>query len=149
VSDSTEQLVEVLSGADVVISAVTSELIPQQKSLFAAAKVAGVKRVVPCDFGTPGVRGVRELTDEKLVIRDFVKGLGVGYTFIDVGWWMQLSLPAGTNSHSLLGPASHEIYGNVQTLMLVTNLNHIGDYVARIIADERTSVRRCLGKAKQ
>lgn len=64
VSDSTEQLVEVLSGADVVISAVTSELIPQQKSLFAAAKMAGVKRVVPCDFGTPGVRGVRELTDE-------------------------------------------------------------------------------------
>lgn len=51
---------------------------------------------------------------------------------------MQLSLPAGTNSHSLLGPASHEVYGNVQTLMLVTNLNHIGDYVARIIADERT-----------
>lgn len=62
-SDSLEKLKEALSGVDVLISAVNAEIILSQKTLLAAAKKAGVKRVVPCDFGTPGARGVRDLHD--------------------------------------------------------------------------------------
>ena len=39
-------------------------VILQQKNLVLAAKAAGVKRFVPCDFGTPGAQGVRELLDQ-------------------------------------------------------------------------------------
>lgn len=137
-SDSVETLKEALSGVDVLISVVTAEAILAQKPLLAAAKEAGVKRVIPCDFGTPGVRGVRDLHDAKLTIRDYIKELGVGYTFIDVGWWMQLLVPEGTNSPSLLGPWSLEIYGAGDKKMLLTDLEDIGIFVARIVADERT-----------
>ncbi|KAI0918061.1 hypothetical protein AcW1_007035 [Taiwanofungus camphoratus] len=137
-SDSLEKLKEALSGVDVLISAVNAEIILSQKTLLAAAKKAGVKRVVPCDFGTPGARGVRDLHDMKLEIRDFIKDLGLGYTFIDVGWWMQLCLPSSSTVRSYMGPLSHEFYGAGDKKMLATNADHIGDYVAKIVVDDRT-----------
>ena len=57
-ADSVEQLTHVLQGVDIDISAVDAFVIPQQKNLAHAAKAAGVKRFVPCDFGTPGAQGV-------------------------------------------------------------------------------------------
>jgi len=137
-SDNIEKLTQVLAGVDVLISVVTAEAILAQKLLIAAAKAAGVKRVIPCDFGTPGKRGVRDLNDKKLTIREYIKELGVGYTFIDIGWWMQLVVPAGSNSPTMLGPWGDEIYGPGDKKMLLTDLEHIGQYVAMIIADERT-----------
>lgn len=137
-SDSVEQLKTVLTGVDILLSVVHFDVVLAQKSLFAAAKEAGVKRVIPCDFATPGAKGARQLHDEKLAVRDYIKELGVGYTFIDVGWWMQLSTSAGTHSPSMLGPASYEIYGTGDKKLLLTDLNNIGKFVARILADERT-----------
>ncbi|KAF9816011.1 hypothetical protein IEO21_04261 [Rhodonia placenta] len=122
-SDSVEQLKTVLTGVDILLSVVHFDVVLAQKSLFAAAKEAGVKRVIPCDFATPGAKGVRQLHDEKLAVRDYIKELGVGYTFIDVGWWMQLST---------------SIYGTGDKKLLLTDLNNIGKFVARILADERT-----------
>ncbi|OCH86118.1 NAD(P)-binding protein [Obba rivulosa] len=135
---SLNELRDLLSDVDVLISTVIFELIREQKPLLIAAKDVGVKRVIPCDFGTPGKRGVRDLHDAKLYIRDFVKQLGIGYTFIDVGWWMQLALPYRSTSQSPRRIQSHEVYGGGDKKMLLTNLDHIGDYVARIVADERT-----------
>ena len=37
---------------------------------------------------------------QKLGIREYVKGLGVGYTIIDVGWWMQICLPLPLRSQA-------------------------------------------------
>ena len=49
---------------DILISAVYALLINDQKGIIRAAKELGtVKRVIPCDFGTPGARGVRDLHD--------------------------------------------------------------------------------------
>ncbi|KAH9888501.1 NAD-P-binding protein [Cubamyces lactineus] len=136
--DGVEKLTSALAGVDVLISAVTAFVVEHQKDVFRAAKAAGVKRVVPCDFGTPGARGIRKLHDQKLAIRDFVKELGVPYTFIDVGWWMQLSLPLPERSKSFMKTASYEVYGSGDNRMLMTDLEHIGTYVARIVADPRT-----------
>ncbi|KAI8978174.1 NAD-P-binding protein [Trametes punicea] len=136
--DGVEKLTHNLAGVDILISAVAAWVIQDQKDAFLAAKAAGVKRVVPCDFGTPGARGVRLLHDQKLAIRDFIKDLGLPYTFIDVGWWMQLALPLPERSASPMKASSYEVYGAGDDRMLLTDLNHIGTYVARIVADPRT-----------
>jgi len=136
--DSADKLKAVLSGVDILISAVQVSVLEQQKILFTAAKEVGVKRVIPCDFGTPGARGVRPMSDIKFDIRDSVQALGVGYTFIDVGWWMQLSLPYKPDSQSLLAPWSHNIYGDGTQKFLVTDYHNIGKFVARVVADDRT-----------
>ena len=62
--DSVEKLTEALAGVDVFISAVVAWLIEDQKVAIRAAKAAGVKRFIPCDFATPGERGIRELHDQ-------------------------------------------------------------------------------------
>ncbi|KAI9058256.1 NAD-P-binding protein, partial [Trametes sanguinea] len=129
---------EALADVDVIISAVSPWAIEAQRDIFRAAKAAGVKRVVPCDFATPGRKGVRVLHDQKLAVRDFIKELGVPYTFIDVGWWMQVALPLPERSTSLMKTLSHTVFGQGDNKMLLTNLDHIGTYVARIVADSRT-----------
>ncbi|RPD58082.1 NAD-P-binding protein [Lentinus tigrinus ALCF2SS1-7] len=140
IHDDVKQLEAVLRDVDVLISAVPGWLIREQKDIFRAAKEAGVKRVVPSDFGTPGAKGIRALHDTKLEIREFIQALGVGYTFVDVGGWMQGWLPLPSRS-SMSDEAKQVGYtylddGSVQTL--VTDRRHIGTHVARIIADPRT-----------
>ncbi|EMD32157.1 hypothetical protein CERSUDRAFT_109048 [Gelatoporia subvermispora B] len=135
---SVNELRDLLSDVDILISTVLFELIREQKPLLTAAKNVGVKRVIPCDFGTPGKRGIRDLHDAKLCIRDFVKQLGIGYTFVDVGWWMQLLLPSSTASQAQSTARNREIYAKGDKKLLVTNLDHIGDYLVRILKDERT-----------
>jgi hypothetical protein len=58
-----EQLVEQLQGIDVVISTVFHTCLRGQIPLAKAAKKAGVKRFIPCNFGTPGIRGVVRAND--------------------------------------------------------------------------------------
>ncbi|KAI0364826.1 NAD-P-binding protein [Pilatotrama ljubarskyi] len=137
-TDDSSNLKEFLVGVDILISAVSAWSLEDQKGIFRAAKEVGIKRVVPCDFATPGDKGVRQLHDEKLAIRDFIKELGVPYTFIDVGWWMQLSLPLPSRSKASRKESTYELHGDGTKKMLVTDLRHIGAYVARIIADPRT-----------
>lgn len=57
-------LVNLLTGTDIVISAIFAYVLPEQIPLASAAKKAGVKRFIPCHFGTacpPG--GVMLLRD--------------------------------------------------------------------------------------
>ncbi|RPD58088.1 NAD-P-binding protein [Lentinus tigrinus ALCF2SS1-7] len=140
IHDSIDKLKATLSGVDILISVVLAWLIPDQKDIFRAAKEVGVKRVVPCDFGTPGVRGLRTLHDSKLDIRAFIQELGVSYTFIDIGWWMQFWLPLPSRS-TVSDAAKMMAYtyledGSAKTL--VTDYRHTGLFVARIVADPRT-----------
>ncbi|KAI0657641.1 NAD-P-binding protein [Cubamyces menziesii] len=136
--DSVEKLTEALAGVDIFISTVVPWLIMDQKVAILAAKAAGVKRVIPCDYATPGERGLRQLHDQKLAVRDFIKDIQVPYTFVDVGWWMQLSLPMPERSSGLMKERMNILYGEGNNRTLVTDLNHIGTYMARIIADPRT-----------
>ena len=62
-SDGVEKLANTIGGVDIVIGTVSGWAILQQKELIQAAEQVGVRRFVPCDFATPGARGVRMLTD--------------------------------------------------------------------------------------
>ena len=81
---------------------------------------------------------------QKLAIHEYIKELGVPYTFIDVGWWAEQLLPKsmhtkGTDRISQeIWRMSHTIVGDGTAPNLVTLVDHIGIYVARIIADPRT-----------
>lgn len=64
----------------------------------------------------------------------------MGYTFIDVGWWTQtfLPLPTWTPVPAQIKEATWRVCGTGDAPILVTNLDLIGVYVARVVADERT-----------
>ncbi|KAL5521725.1 hypothetical protein ACEPAF_2473 [Sanghuangporus sanghuang] len=95
---SVDQVAERLRGADTVISAIFELQLQLQRPLADACKKAGVKRLIPCDWGPACMRGVRRMLDEKLDIQEYIKKTGVGYTFIDVGWWYVLPLPSETGT---------------------------------------------------
>ncbi|KAI0705991.1 NAD(P)-binding protein [Cerioporus squamosus] len=139
-TDDYEKLKQLLQGVDVLISAVDAQAVDQQREIFRAAKEVGVQRVVPCDFATPGTKGHRLQADVKLDVREYLKELGVGRTIIDVGWWMQFFLPLPLRS--AVPPHVKEmtwaIHGSGEGRNLLTNLHHIGTFVAKIIADPRT-----------
>ena len=59
-----DDLVRLLTGTDVLISAVTAAALPDQVFLADAAKKAGVGRFVPCTFATAAPpRGVMKLRE--------------------------------------------------------------------------------------
>ncbi|THH04407.1 hypothetical protein EW145_g5541 [Phellinidium pouzarii] len=141
---SSEQLAEVLNGVDIVISTIEWTQLQLQRPLIDASKKAGVKRFIPCDWGTAGAHGIRNLHDKKLGERDYIKEIGLGYTFIDVGWWMQLTLPiidVAKAEYPMLFDASRTIYGSGNVKNAVTDRRDIGSFVARIITDARTQDR--------
>ena len=113
-----DELVALFKGADIVVSALTAYLLDTQRPLFAAAKDAGVKRVVPCDWSShapPGAMLLQDmvcvvhipacssirLTDrqfQKYDIQKYIRELGLGYTVIEVGIWLQVSRFLSSNS---------------------------------------------------
>ncbi|TDL15979.1 NAD-binding protein [Rickenella mellea] len=138
VDDST---VDALRGLDIVISATDYSTISAQKQLVDAAKKAGVKRFIPNDWATPCVRGVRQYyDDQKGVIQDYIREIGLGYTFIDVGIWHQMLPPADKSKEFYPGHIEGftKLYdeGNVKNAF--TDIRDIGTFVARIIDDPRT-----------
>lgn len=57
------ELVSVLDGIDIVISAIHYQSLADEIPLSNAAKAAGVGRYVPCFFATVGPRGIMQLRD--------------------------------------------------------------------------------------
>ncbi|EJD05569.1 NAD-binding protein [Fomitiporia mediterranea MF3/22] len=136
-----DQIIEPLKGIDIVISTISFEDIQHQKRLADACKRIGVKRLVPNDWGTSCVRGLRQLHDEKLAIHDYIKEIGLGYTFIDVGWWL-ITLPyADPSKNPGFAEFLKPFYGTGNVKCAVTDRRDIGKFVARILADERTQNR--------
>jgi len=135
-------LVAELRGVDAVVSTVLPfGEGPVQEALVRAAKEAGVKRFVPSDWATPCVPGVMRLHDVKAEIHDLIKELGLGYTFIDVGWWTQGLATFVDPAKSYLpqiAEYSVKLWGPGDVKTAATDLRDIGPYVARILADPRT-----------
>lgn len=167
-TDPPAKLAEHLQGVDVLLSTINAEATLQQKPIFKAAVDAGVRQLVPCDFGTPGVKGVRYLHDlvslalrlvlstlsgmltnalQKLEVREYIEELTAAsggrstYTFVDVGWWMQLAVPGTAAAPTALGPLADEYYTSDDKPCLLTDVDHIGPWVARIVGDPRTANR--------
>ncbi|TRM70583.1 hypothetical protein BD626DRAFT_544855 [Schizophyllum amplum] len=133
-----ERLREILTGADCAIATLPADCIEAQKDIVEAAKAVGVKRFVPDDFATEAPKGVMYLHDQKLVIREYIKKSGLGYTFIEVGYWMQTVLPWPAQLTGFLADITRQVVGTGDMPLALTDLAHIGDYVARIIKDDRT-----------
>lgn len=134
-----EELKEVLTGVDTLISTTYFSAIMSQVRMFDAAKAAGVKRVVPDDFATSAPRGIMLLHDQKLAVRDHLLRIEQPATFIEVGYWMQLVAPfPASRSGDPVAQRSYPVYGNGDTATAVTDYDHIGDHVVRIIQDQRT-----------
>ncbi|KAJ7024454.1 hypothetical protein C8F04DRAFT_1131378 [Mycena alexandri] len=137
-----EDLVDVLSGVDVVISAVSSETELAQIQLATAAKEAGVKRFIPCAFITiapPG--GVMALRDRKEEVYQHIRKLYLPYTIIDVGYWYQISfptIPSGRVDYAATIKPNVTIHCGGKASNTLIDLKDIGRFVARIIKDPRT-----------
>ncbi|KAI1775535.1 isoflavone reductase family protein [Hypoxylon cercidicola] len=139
-----EDLVKVLAGIDVVISCIVFSSLEDQIPLAEAAKQAGVGRFVPCDFGTPTTRGVMNLHDRKDDVLAAVQRLRLPYTVIDVGWWIENtvpSIPSGRTDHAV-NKLVDVIPGDGTVPIAYTSLTDVGVYVAKIIADPRTLNRK-------
>ncbi|KAI1208502.1 NAD(P)-binding protein [Annulohypoxylon truncatum] len=141
-----EELVKILTGADVVISCIVFSSFNDQIPLAEAAKEAGVKRFVPCDFATPAPRGVMILQDQKQDILAAVQRLYLPYTVIDVGWWSLQYVPAvpsGRTKHVIIDVVNVRP-GDGTVPISFTDLPDIGVYVAKIIVDPRTLNKKVL-----
>ncbi|KAJ6459995.1 hypothetical protein C8R45DRAFT_843061 [Mycena sanguinolenta] len=142
-----EELVCILTGVDVFISAIDAMGQAAQLQLVRAAKKAGVKRFVPCAFVTiapPG--GVMALRDSKEEVYQEIRKQFVPYTIIDVGFWYQLSfptLPSGRIDYAALVKPKVEIHAGGNAPTMLTDLRDIGPFVARIIKDPRT-LNKCV-----
>ena len=147
-------LTRLLDRVDTVISTVLGASTGQTNLIY-AAKAANVKRFVPSEFAWEVPRGVITMldsvcfysatflgtdeNDQKLDDRELIKKLGLGYTFIQIGWWTHALVPY---SHKLelsrfeKLPSTFIADGNQK--VACTALKNIGKFVARIIADPRT-----------
>ncbi|KAI1642376.1 isoflavone reductase family protein [Daldinia loculata] len=135
-----DDLVKTVKGIDIIISCIVFSSLGDQIPLAEAAKQAGVKRFVPCNFSTPAPRGVMDMHDEKDDILAAIQRLYLPYTVIDVGWWIDQSVPAipsGRTDHVSI-KVLDIIPGDGSVPMAYTNLPDIGTFVAKIIADPRT-----------
>lgn len=155
-----DKLIEVLSGVDVVISAIFFGSLEDEIPLANAAKAAGVKRFVQSAFMVVipprGVVDFREKVtnpqtsfflymlisfqkDENL---SYIQKIRLPYTYIDAGWWYQITLPRLPSGRlDYLLPASQPeqpigLDGNVPSAL--ADIRDVGRYVAKVIADPRT-----------
>ncbi|KAJ6142771.1 hypothetical protein N7471_002224 [Penicillium samsonianum] len=137
-----DELIKLLSGIDVVISAIGPTAQLDQIPLATAAKAAGVKRFIPCGFITVAPpKGVMWLRDQKEDVYNHIRELSLPYTIIDVGWWFQVAVPrvpSGRVDYAVMNPDANAIIGDGDQLSGLTDLRDVGRYVARIIVDPRT-----------
>jgi hypothetical protein len=155
-TDGPEKLDQLFSGSDVVISTVNSEAHLDQKILVDAAKRANVKRFIPSDFGIVRVPGVNDIFDKVkshfmkslngtsdlawqiLEIRKYIEDSGVPHTYIDVGFWYQITVPYRGAVKGPIPELVREFYGDGEKKTSMVNRERIGLFVAQIIADPRT-----------
>jgi len=119
------------SNVDIIVSTLHFSQILNQIPLLKLAKSAGVRRFVPCDWGTASdPEGEMVLREVKESVRQSVRESQIPYTFIDVGYWFQVAVPEVFTIDYCFGD------GNVKTAL--TDLPDIGKFVARILLDDRT-----------
>jgi hypothetical protein len=163
ISSPVEELVPLLHGVDIFISAISGMALLEQMGIVTAAKRAGVKRFVPCAFATVcPAGGVMRLRDEvnprnptsemiriltrstilqKEQVLNLIKQLFLPFTFIDVGYWYQFSfppLPSGKTDKYMFPGMNSKMRVDGTVPNLITDLRDVGRFVARIVTDERT-----------
>lgn len=74
-----------------------------------------------------------------MAIREYIRSLNVPHTFIEIGWWIQIAFPypPGPNNGGPLESTLNTIYGDGNQKNALTDMQRIGDIVARVLLDER------------
>ena len=137
---SQETIVAALTDIDILISAIGPMDQLEQIPLATAAKTAAVRRFLPCAAITVIPVGIHRIRDQKEEVYNHVKRLGLSYTIVDVGWWYQISfpsLPSGKVDYAV-GIPNQKIPGDGTQGSALTDLRDIGQYMAKIVQDERT-----------
>lgn len=144
-SDSPAKLADLLENIDTVILAIFAFDVGVEAPLVQAASMAGVKRFVPCGFGTPCPRGgIMALRDLKEEVHDQIFALKLGFTIIDVGYWYEISyprVPSGKFDYATMLARNQVIEGGTAPNMLIAKKD-VGPITAEIIKDERTLNKR-------
>lgn len=143
-TDSPEKLAGVLKDIDTLILTIFAFDVGIEANIIQAASTAGVKRFVPCAFGTPCPRGIMSLRDLKEDVHDMIFRQKVGFTIIDVGYWYEISyprVPSGKFDSASLVARNQIIEGGTAPNMLIAKKD-IGAITAEIIKDERTLNKR-------
>ncbi|KAK1656501.1 hypothetical protein BDP81DRAFT_364641 [Colletotrichum phormii] len=139
---SIEAISGVVANVDVVISCLTLFSFQEEMNLIEASSKANVGRYIPSFWGPAcAPRGVMMLRDKKQEFLDRIWDLHLPYTVVDVGWWYQLTLPAlpsGRFRPMVEEYSTTHIIGDGNTPWALTNNRDIGNFVSRIIADQRT-----------
>jgi uncharacterized protein YbjT (DUF2867 family) len=138
-SATVDKLATALANTDVVLSVVGINLLKDgQLKLVEAAKKAGVKRIIPSEFGLDmgklGRGGPVPPWDFKLDVQDAVKKSGLEYTLVESGLFGDYLSPfAGidTATKTLTAPGSFE------TRLTISPLADVGKQVADLIVSGR------------
>ena len=140
-----EALVPMLKGIDIVISSIFPLDVADQIPLIDASVSAGVKRFVPCNWGTPAARGgIMAIRDLKEVVHDHIFRQRLGFTIIDVGFWYSISIPrvpSGKFDYAVLVTLNEVVNGGTAKNMLVDKRD-IGRITVRMIKDDHTLNKR-------
>lgn len=145
-----QDLVALLSGFDTVICCLSPVSLREQIPVIDAAIEAGVKRFVPCHWGTPSARGVLALKDVKEEIDDYIFRHRLGFTVIDVGFWYQASIPrvpSGKFDKAIFVPIG-EVYAGGSAPNMLIDARDVGAITAEIIKDERTLNKKVIAYAE-
>lgn len=143
-TDSPEKLAGLLKGIDTVILTIFAFDVGIEANIIQAASKAGVKRLVPCAFGTPCPRGIMPLRDLKEAVHDLIFAQKLGFTIIDVGYWYEISyprVPSGKFDYAAVLARNQVIEGGTAPNMLIAKKD-IGSITAKIIKDDRTLNKR-------
>lgn len=136
-----------LKDIDTVISCVAPPAIKDQIPLVDAAVEAGVKRFLPCNWGTPSARGgILALRDAKEEVHDHIFRQKLGYTIIDIGFWFQASIPrvpSGKFDKAIFMPIN-ELYAGGMRPNMLTDARDAGAITVKMIKDERTMNKRVI-----
>ncbi|KAK1224481.1 hypothetical protein PQX77_012594 [Marasmius sp. AFHP31] len=140
VGDSQETLAKHLEGVDTLIITIVPIPYGQQDNLLLAAKAAGIKRVVPSDFGPYAPPGSMQYQDSKVLTQKFMIENNIPYTFIQVGVWADVILPFphSFQAEPTAAVFQKQFHGSGTVKSAYTPLERVGEFVARIISDERT-----------
>ncbi|CAM1510942.1 Fc.00g084550.m01.CDS01 [Cosmosporella sp. VM-42] len=142
---SVEKIIPLLQGINTVISPIFHLDVKDHIPIIDAAVQAGVKRFLPCNWGTPAARGgIMDMRDLKEEVHDHIFRQRLGYTIIDVGFWYQLSyprVPSGKFDYATAIPIN-EVYAGGTAPNMIMHKKDVGRITAKIIKDERTLNKR-------
>lgn len=150
-SDSVEKIAALLKGTDIVVSTIFPPNAADQIPLVDAAVQAGVKRILPCNWGTPAARGgIMGLRDLKETVHDHIFRQRLGFTIIDVGFWYQTSfprVPSGKFDYAAFVPSDEVCAGGTAPNMLIDKKD-VGRITVKIMKDKRTLNKRVIAYAE-